>query len=66
MFDLDKAIAAWRRSLSYNRAFVGDDLDELEQRVRDQVEGLRAEGMSGERVSGSNACHDTQAAEHPA
>ena len=48
MFDLDKAIAAWKRTLIYNRAFLGDDLDELEQHVRDQVEGLRAEGMSVE------------------
>jgi len=46
MFDLDKAIAAWRQSLRYNRAFTADDLDELEQHVRDQVEALRRRGVS--------------------
>ena len=44
-FDLDKAIAAWRRTLVYNRAFLADDLDELEQHVRDQVAALRTQGL---------------------
>jgi len=47
-FDLEKALAAWRRSLEYNRAFSADDLDELEQHVRDQVAGLVAEGLTEE------------------
>ena len=45
-FDLDKAIASWRRTMAYNRAFTDDDLDELEQHVRDQVDGLRAQGLA--------------------
>ena len=44
-FNLDKAIASWRRTMVYNRAFTDDDLDELEQHVRDQVDGLRAQGL---------------------
>ena len=31
--------------MAYNRAFTDDDLDELEQHVRDQVDGLRAQGL---------------------
>ena len=46
MFDLEKAIASWRQFLTNNRAFVGDDLDELESHVRHQVAGLQAEGLS--------------------
>ena len=44
MFDLDKSLAAWRRSLKHNSAFTQDDLDELEQHLRDQVAGLIAGG----------------------
>jgi len=47
-FDLDKALAAWRRSLEYNHAFTVDDLDELEQHLRDQVAGLVAEEIEEE------------------
>ena len=47
-FDLDKALAAWRRSLEHNRAFSRDDLDELEQHLRDQVAGVVAEGVEEE------------------
>jgi len=46
MFDLEKAIASWRQFMTNNRAFVGDDLDELESHVRHQVAGLQAEGLS--------------------
>ena len=45
-FDLDKAIASWRRTMTYNRAFTADDLDELEQHVRDQVAALRGQGLA--------------------
>ncbi|HMB92407.1 MAG TPA: ABC transporter permease [Rhodothermales bacterium] len=45
-FDLDKALAAWRRSLEYNRTFTADDLDELEQHLRDQVAGFVAQGLN--------------------
>ena len=46
MFDLNKSLAAWRRSLEHNRAFTQDDVDELEQHLRDQVFGLVEEGLS--------------------
>ena len=46
MFDLEKAIARWRRGLSQRRAFTGEDLDELEGHVRDHIEAQRAEGVS--------------------
>ncbi|MEZ4701262.1 MAG: ABC transporter permease [Rhodothermales bacterium] len=44
MFDLEKAIATWRGFHLYRRAISGDDLDELEQHLRDQVAALVAEG----------------------
>ena len=46
MFDLEKSIAAWRRLLEHNPSITGDDLDELEQHVRDQIAGLTADGVS--------------------
>lgn len=48
MFDLEKAIAAWRRSLTFNRTFQAEDVDELERHLRDQVRDLVDEGMSTE------------------
>jgi putative ABC transport system permease protein len=48
MFDLEKAIAAWRRSLTFNRTFQAEDVDELERHLRDQVRDLVEEGMSQE------------------
>ena len=50
MFDLEKALATWRRFHAYRRVFTADDLDELEQHVRDQVEALRAEGLSDQEA----------------
>lgn len=44
-FDLDTALAAWRATLTHNRTFTTDDLDELEQHLRDQVTSLVAEGL---------------------
>jgi len=46
MFDLEKAITAWRRRLRYSRVFLDDDLDELEAHLRDHVDRLAAEGLS--------------------
>ena len=46
MFNLDKALASWRRNLANNHAFSADDLDELEQHVRDQVAALCRRGLS--------------------
>ncbi|MFK7846720.1 MAG: ABC transporter permease, partial [Rhodothermales bacterium] len=44
MFDLDKSLAAWRSSYTQRRAFSTEDLDELEQHIRDQVAEEIAEG----------------------
>ena len=48
MFDIEKAIGAWRRSFSYNRVFFREDLDELEEHLRDHVEALRDAGWQEE------------------
>ena len=45
-FDLEKALATWRRTLVYNRAFMAEDLDELERHLRDQVSALVKEGIA--------------------
>ena len=45
-FDLEKAIAAWRRTLVYNRAFLHEDCDELERHVRDQAAALVKRGLT--------------------
>jgi len=39
-FDLDKAIAAWRRPLENERAFLDEDLEELETHLRDYIDRL--------------------------
>lgn len=46
MFDLEKAIAAWRRSFKRHKTFIGDDLDELEQHLRDHIEDVVSAGES--------------------
>lgn len=43
-FDLEKAIAAWRRTFMYHRAFLKEDVDELERHLRDHVAHLIAAG----------------------
>ncbi|MEM6646047.1 MAG: FtsX-like permease family protein [Bacteroidota bacterium] len=48
MFNLDHAIAAWRRSLTHNAVFLPDDCAELEQHLRDQIAGLMAQGYTAE------------------
>lgn len=47
-FNLDTAIATWRQSLKLNRSFLADDLDELENHLRDTVEALEADGLDTE------------------
>jgi len=49
-FDLDKSIAAWRRRYEHDRAFLPEDVRELEQHVRDGVEELVAAGLSEEEA----------------
>ncbi len=46
MFDLNKALAAWRRTLEHNAAFTTDDIDELEQHLRDEVSVLQQQGLA--------------------
>ena len=48
MFDLDKALAAWRRTLEHNRAFTPDDIDELERHIRDEVHAQMVRGIDEE------------------
>jgi len=43
-FDLNKAISGWRKRLRSDRAFLADDLDELESHLRDHVEVLISDG----------------------
>ena len=45
-FNLEKAIATWRHSLQQNRSFLNDDLDELENHLRDHIDALVGQGMS--------------------
>lgn len=45
-FDLEKAIAAWRRPYEVNPAFSAEDVEELEGSLRDRVEALIDKGFS--------------------
>ena len=47
-FDLERAIAAWRQRFAQRRAFLREDLDELERHLRDHLAHLRAEGYPPE------------------
>ncbi|MEM1125140.1 MAG: ABC transporter permease [Bacteroidota bacterium] len=48
VFDLEKALAAWRRPLEHSRALSAEDLEELEHSLRDRVEDLVDEGQPPE------------------
>jgi len=48
MFDLEKAIAAWRRPFEHDAAFSDEDVEELESSLRDRVESLVEVGQSKE------------------
>lgn len=50
MFDLEKAIAAWRRSFTSSRAFFPEDRMELESHLRDHIEERLEEGHSEEEA----------------
>lgn len=50
MFDLDKALAAWRRTLETNRSFTADDIQELERHLRDEIHALMVRGQSEEQA----------------
>ncbi|MEM6646619.1 MAG: permease prefix domain 1-containing protein, partial [Bacteroidota bacterium] len=47
-FDLDTALATWRRFLQNERTIAPDDLDELETHIRDLVDEQLASGTSPE------------------
>ena len=49
-FDLEKTIATWRHFLRLNRAFLREDLDELEDHLRDHIEMLVARGVDVEEA----------------
>lgn len=50
MFDLEKAIAAWRHPFQHHRAFQPDDIDEMERHLRDQVQDLVEAGRTEEEA----------------
>lgn len=50
MFDLDTAIATWRHVLKNERALSVEDLDELEQHMRDQIPWLIGNGLTEEQA----------------
>lgn len=43
MFDLEKAIAAWRHQFLFTPTIGAADLEEMERHLRDQVEVLRGD-----------------------
>lgn len=45
-FDLETAIAAWRRPYEVNPTFSVEDVDELEGSLRDRIEALMEKGLS--------------------
>ena len=47
-FNLDTAIATWRRFLRSERSITADDADELESHLRDEVDALRDRGLAPE------------------
>ena len=49
-FDLEKSIAAWRRPYEVNSAFSEDDLEELENNLRDRIEDIIRKGGSEEEA----------------
>ena len=44
-FNLEKAIASWRHGLQLSRAFLDEDLDELENHLRDHIEAKMKKGL---------------------
>ena len=46
MFDLEKALASWRRQFAYTRTVSPADLDEMERHLRDQIADLVAAGKT--------------------
>ncbi|MEM6648607.1 MAG: permease prefix domain 1-containing protein, partial [Bacteroidota bacterium] len=49
-FNLDAALAAWRRPFEVSRTFSPEDLEELEGALIDRIEGLCAAGYEEEEA----------------
>ncbi len=47
-FNLNDALAAWRRPLEQHRAFLPGDVDELEEHLRDHIDRLQADGLDAQ------------------
>ena len=47
---LDAQIASWSGYLRRRRAVAGPDVDELEQHLRDQIDGLRSAGLADDEA----------------
>jgi len=50
MFELNEAIRSWREGLRRQPNFRGSDLDELEDHLREEIDGLRTSGLSDEEA----------------
>ncbi|MEM6646192.1 MAG: ABC transporter permease [Bacteroidota bacterium] len=48
MFNLETALATWRRTLETHRTFTAEDIEELEHHIRDEVHGYLLEGIDEE------------------
>jgi len=49
-FDLERALAQWRRQYRYRGRFLREDLDELERHLRDHVTHLQKAGLSPQQA----------------
>ena len=47
-FDLEVALDTWRSFFKYRRSFFADDMEELEQHVREHIQHLIEAGYSEE------------------
>ena len=45
-FDLEASIAAWRRPYEVHHSFSDDDIDELEESLRDRIDALVEDGIT--------------------
>lgn len=50
MFNLETAISTWKNALKHNRAFLPEDIEELEGHIRDHVRMACAEGCTEEEA----------------
>jgi putative ABC transport system permease protein len=50
MFDLEQAIMNWRRNLRSNPGFEDGDVQELESHLREEIERLKAAGLTEEEA----------------